>query len=666
MEIKLARMPLNLTRLFLEIIYFLQKDQLKVSDVIDLFIAKLKKSEINPIELFELISNYSFSLDLTKTKNLDQQKLVFQSDVAKKSFEKLIAYIKNYLFKVKYLIEYKDQDIILQYFDFIVRNPGDQLFSKMIVPQKEYVFIKNLYLYQNHLFQKNEDQQSFQTNVTSYNKEILLDFLKELSTGSVYHQNKDHKEINQFIGLIMYEKFDQLNLKKNQNDHENTLLREIKKIAIDKEEIDDIFNQFYQNKIKKDLIRTNEKNLIDLNLLQWLDSYPSKGKVPNPEILDHINDQIQNWPIDICEKEKSRLNQAKLTKSYVTASKTIEMINLRIKKIKIFERRKNIFLGMIFTGVCAYFSHSLIISYVGNEKIDEIKLKVVDQLNQAKEDVVKHLNSEKMKEVLPTQISEKIENMLDRQQPVKPKAEMCAQEKMQFLTKLLLSCSNSNPNCEMQPLDQSFNMSHFFQIYQDAETQINFFFNMKSEKPLTEVWESKEIELLSNLTTMLAKPKNSILILVALHQRDLKKAQKRNQNVLNKINHLFKTKKEEMKINYLIDAKIETKNELLSAFEAQRLKYLRNHDQELVESKKIYHNLDDLIGESVAVFTYPCWQELCSYLSNEKSLKISCNQIETVPPICKHFCDAKKYPSTSIFPDLAVNHKGKLKKNKKE
>jgi hypothetical protein len=656
-EFEQNRTPLNFTRLFLEILYFLQKDQLNTSDLIDHFMENLSKSELQQIELFELLSNYSFSTDLTKSKNLDKEQLFFKSISEQKSFENLIAYIQNQLFKVKYLFRYKDQDLILMYFDFMIRNPSDYLLPKMIVLQKDYRFIQKLFIHQRQLWI--EQKEAFENKINSFDRDVIFEFLKQLSSqDAIFHQNKEYKEINRYIAQLMSEKFSLFNFERDPKKlNENVFLREMKKISLDAEEIDDIFNQFFVKKVKHDLINKTGKYLINLDLLKWIDLYPSQSQLPHPQVLNVLKNQISDCSIDECESEKYRLLKAKLKNPpYITTLKTIEMLSIQIDKILRFKRIIKSLSIMLCIGCTFFFGYPYLMTYLEKDQLDKIKQDLI-QVQKKMMDQISHI---KIKDHIPkdfdTKIQTKINEIIGNDQKKdtqksstnhvakKNKAvEICPENHMAFFANLLLNCTNQS--CRMQS-NELFDQKKFYQMYQESETKINFLFDQNEDKPIKEIWKEKEFELLSNLTTMSAIPRNVLMFVISLHQNNPKLAQKRTQKVLSQIKKLFNDQQEKTKITYLIEASINTIGSKLSIDDAQKELFFRTADGNYFTSKKKYENknLDDYVSEALSIQTYPCWQEFCTYLTTQKQYSISCKQIKTVPQICKPFCDSKISP----------------------
>ncbi len=244
-----------------------------------------------------------------------------------------------------------------------------------------------------------------------------------------------------------------------------------------------------------------------------------------------------------------------------------------------------------------------------------------------------------------TQISSKPIN--NKQQPIKiPENHItnpiCKHEGiMEILSKLRRDCIGGH--CDINQMLKEMNSisqaSFLSLIRRASKNKITFFF----KKNTTEI-DHQQIEYkkddLKNILTEEADRKNTIAFIVAkastTGNKELNReiSSQRAIYISQLIKQIFR---EENLVPYLACNEIYKTYvgaELfqISEDQAKESQYINSAD--IARAMRAQEDLTEYINQSVVLFTYPCFKEMCYYMHND--LSVSCDDL---PPECKYICD---------------------------
>jgi hypothetical protein len=220
---------------------------------------------------------------------------------------------------------------------------------------------------------------------------------------------------------------------------------------------------------------------------------------------------------------------------------------------------------------------------------------------------------------------------------------------MSILAKLRRQCQNGI--CDITKLldeANSLDKSSFITLIRQATGKTCFFYRKNKDVIEEEQWDEKKDLLLSTLTTDIANKKNTIAFIIAKASQkgkttdNRKLSSERTGKMYNAIDTLLKTNNVNMKCEQIYRTYVGA--ELFQIYPEVLETQVSNKENQSAclfekdkeDAKKYGEPLIDYVNQSVLVFTYPCFKEMCEYMKT--GLHLSC---EDIPDECKEINKCK-------------------------
>ncbi len=207
---------------------------------------------------------------------------------------------------------------------------------------------------------------------------------------------------------------------------------------------------------------------------------------------------------------------------------------------------------------------------------------------------------------------------------------------MRILAQLRRQCQNGI--CDINKLlneANSLNAHSFITLIKQAESKVCYFYRSNKVDIDQVQWDEKKDILLSNLTSNIRNRKNTVAFIIAKASQKGKKeanrilSSKRSANMFTALEELLNDHNEKMQCDTIYRTYVGAE---LFKIHPEILPADCLFPMDKQDAQANGEALVDYVNQSVLVFTYPCFKEMCLYM--KEGLNIPCSEI---PDECKEF-----------------------------